>query len=68
MKDEDGQLRKVKSSGKHPLPNRYRPNLEQINELILELASNYLYLIGILRGAVLLGCIDILTEIAVMSQ
>ena len=37
FKDEDRQLRKVKSDGKQPFPNGYWPDLENSDDLILEL-------------------------------
>ena len=42
LKYEDIKLRKFKSYGKQPLPNRSWPELEQIDELSPELASRYL--------------------------
>ena len=62
------QLRKVKSSGKQPLPNGYWPELEQINDMSPELASHYLQLIWILSWGVEIGRIEIFMEVAVMSQ
>ena len=38
LKDDYRQLRKVNSSGKQPLLNRYRPNLKQSDDIIPELA------------------------------
>ena len=48
LKDKDRQLRKVDLSGKKPLPNGYRPELEKSDELIPELESLYFQMIGIL--------------------
>ena len=62
------ELRNVKSAEKQPLPNGYRTELEQSDELSPELASRYLQLIGILRWAMELGHIEISTEVAVMPQ
>ena len=39
LKDDDKQLRKVKSAVKKPLPNGYCPELQKSDEVILELAS-----------------------------
>ena len=68
LKDRDRQLRKVKLYGKQPLPNGYHPELEHSDEMILELSSHYLQLIGIFYWAVELDHIGIFTEVAVMSQ
>ena len=66
FKDKYRQLRKVNSYGNQPLPNLYRPELEQSDELIPELASRYLQLIGILCWALEIGRIYIFAEVAVM--
>ena len=68
LKDGDRQLIKVYSSVKQPLPNGYQTELRQSDELIPELVSSYLQLIDILRWAVDLGRIKILTEVVVMPQ
>ena len=61
-------MRKVKLDGKQPFPNEYRMDLEQSDDMIPEIASRYLQLVGILRWAVDLGHIGIFTEVAVMSK
>ena len=61
-------MRKVKLDGKQPFPNEYRMDLEQRDDMIPEIASRYLQLVGILRWAVDLGHIGIFTEVAVMSK
>ena len=38
LKDEDKKLRRVKSDEKQTLPNGYKPDLEQSDDPILELA------------------------------
>ena len=48
FKDKYRQLRKVNSYGNQTLQNLYWPELGQSDELIPELASRYLQLIGIL--------------------
>ena len=54
--------------GNQTLPNGYCPQLEKSDELIPELVSRYLQLIGILHCEVELGHIQIFTEVAVISQ
>ena len=68
LKDEDRQLKKIKSARKKLLPNGYRTDLDQSNDLRLELASYYLHLIGILLLAMELRSIDIFKEVEVFSQ
>ena len=63
---EDTQLRKVKSAVNQPFTNGHSPELEQSNELIPELESRYLQLIGILICAVDLMSIYIFLEVVVM--
>ena len=67
LKNEDRQLRNIKSSGKLTLPNGYRPYLEHSDEIIPELAFHYLQLIEILRRAVDIGRVCIFTEVVEMS-
>ena len=68
MKDEEINLSKVKSDGKQLFPYGHRPELDQSAELIPEIASCYIQLIGILRWAMNLGRIEIFTEVALMPQ
>ena len=68
LKYEDRQLIKVKLAGNKPSPKIYRPELEQNNELIPEIASRYLKLVGILIWSVEIGSIGIFAEVEVMSQ
>ena len=68
MKDEDRQLRNVKSDGKQTLTDVYPIYLEQVDELIPELVSLYLQLMRILHWALELEHIDIFTEVVVRSQ
>jgi hypothetical protein len=66
---EDGrELRTTKKRGQTPLPTSYKPELDQTNELLPAMISQYLQLIGILRWAKELGQIDIALEMALMSQ
>ena len=62
------QFRKVNSYGNQPLPNLYWPELGQSDDLIPELASRYLQLIGILCWALDIGRIYIFAEVEVMLQ
>ena len=57
-----------KRSGERPFPVQYRPEIDTTPELGDELANRYLQLIGVLRWAIELGRIDILTEVSVLSQ
>ena len=68
LKDEGRQLIKFKLDGKQPFMNGYCPEMEQSDDLRTDLASCYLQLIGILQYTVEVGCIDIFTEVLVMSQ
>ena len=67
LKDENRKLKKVKLAGKKPFPDGYRPELEQIDELILELASRYLQVIGISLWTMKIRRINIFIEVAIMS-
>lgn len=66
--EEDG--RELKGSNKHkgPLPTNYQPELDTTKECDDEHASRFRQIIGILRWAIELGRIDILIEVAIMSQ
>ena len=66
MKGEERKIRKVKFHRKYMLPNEYWPELEESDELIPELASHYLQLIGILLWSVEIRRIDIFTEVSIM--
>jgi hypothetical protein len=46
----------------------YQPELDVLNELVLELSSRYLQLIGIAQWAIELGRIDIHHEVSLLSQ
>jgi hypothetical protein len=67
MLEEDGlTLPTCKSSA--PIPTDYRPELDISRELDVEMASRYQQLIGVLRWMVKIGRVDILHEVAIMSQ
>jgi hypothetical protein len=68
LREEGKELRTTKQQGQTPLPNNYKPELDQSHELSSTLISRYLQLIGILHWAVELGRIDIAVETAIMSQ
>ena len=55
-------------AGERPFPAQYRPEVDISEALGEELQSRYLQLIGILRWAIELGRIDIITEVSVLSQ
>jgi hypothetical protein len=59
-----GALKKQKA----PLPNLCKPELDVSEELTLEAGSRHLQLIGTLRWAIELGCIDILQKVSVLSH
>ena len=66
--EEDGENYMLKNNAKNPLPSGYKPELDITDELGPELGSRYLQLIGICRWAVELGRVDILLEVALLSQ
>ena len=66
--DEDGEGYLLKNKVKNPFPSNYRLELDVTDELSTTLASWYMQLIGILRWAIELGCIDIFYEVSVMLQ
>ena len=57
-----------KGNHKVLLPHGYKPELDTTDECDAYHTSRYQQLIGILRWAVDLGSIDILLEVALMSQ
>ena len=66
---EDGrELKSGKRNHKGPLPPGYKPELDVSPELDADKVQRYQQLIGILRWAIELGRVDILTETAMMSQ
>jgi hypothetical protein len=66
---EDGQeLKGGKGAHTGPMPITYRPELDTTPHCDEEQASCYRQIIGILRWAIELGRIDILTEVALLSQ
>ena len=66
---EDGrELKGGKGSHTGPMPINYRPELDATPHCDEDHASRYRQIIGILRWAIELGRIDILTEVALLSQ
>lgn len=55
-------------AGERPFPAPYRPEVDVTKVLGDDLHSRYLQLIGVLRWAIELGRIDIITEVSVLSQ
>ena len=51
-----------------PFSSGYRPELDTMKELNAERAAYFQGLIGVLRWCVELGCVDILTETALLSR
>ena len=57
----------LKNKVKNPLPSGYCPELDIFDELGLELALQFMQLIGILQWAVELGQIDIYLEVLLIA-
>ena len=66
--DKRGEELKTTKSSHRPFAKTYRPECDVSEELNDEGASKYVQYIGILRWAVELGRIDILTEVAQLSS
>ena len=64
--DEDGY--KLKGKAERPYQQNYQPECDISDELDMKLTRRYMSLIGILRWAVELGRIDIITETANLSS
>ncbi len=66
---KDGrELKTSKSKHEGPIPTNYEPELDATSHCNEEHASQYRQIIGILRWAIELGRIDILTEVSLLSQ
>lgn len=66
---EDGRtLKSGARKHKGPLPPDYKPELDTTEECNADMTSRFQQLIGILRWAVELGRVDIIIEVAIMSQ
>ncbi len=67
--NEDGrELKTSKTKHEGPMPINYEPELDSTPHCDEERASRYRQIIGILRWAIELGRIDILTEVSLLSQ
>jgi hypothetical protein len=58
----------LKSKARNPFPTSYKPKINVTDELDQTLASRFMQLIGILRWAVEIGCIDIYLATSLLSQ
>ena len=65
---EDDPDAKLKSTAMNPFPSGYKPKLDVTSELNDHLTSRYLQLMGILRWAIELGCVDMFVEVSQLSQ
>jgi hypothetical protein len=63
--DEEGK--DLKTTAKQPLPTSYKPETNVSQELHGDGISRFLQLIGMLRWAIELGCINIDLEVAMMA-
>ncbi len=68
LAEEGRELKTGKRPHKGPLPLGYKPELDVTKELDADQTQRCQQLIGILRWAVEQGQVDILTEVAMMSQ
>jgi hypothetical protein len=69
MRKQDGEPPlKVYGDCKRPYPKDYRPEIDVSHELDSDGIHRYQELIGILRWAIELGRIDIITEVSCLSQ
>jgi hypothetical protein len=66
--EEDGAGYSLKNNARNPFPTGYKPEIDITDELNSMLTSRYLQLIGILRWAVEIGCIDIFLEVSLLSH
>jgi hypothetical protein len=68
LADDGRELKKSKSKHEGPMPINYQPELDSTPHCDEEHASRYRQIIGILRWAIKLRRIDILTEVSLLSQ
>lgn len=68
MLEEDGGFTLTTHKSSSPIPTNYKPELDVTPELTDDMASRYSQLIGILRWMCEIGRIDMLHEVAIMSQ
>ena len=67
LKESDSSL-KLYGDGRRPYPSSYRPEMDVTLELDAEMMNRFQQFIGVLRWAIELGRIDILTEVSCLSQ
>jgi hypothetical protein len=68
LKSDGASPLKVYGDCKRPYPSTYRPEIDVSEELDDENVQRFQELIGVLRWAVELGRIDIMTEVSCLSQ
>ncbi|GFH55427.1 hypothetical protein CTEN210_11903 [Chaetoceros tenuissimus] len=66
--NECGSALKNYGDGKRPYPSSYRPEMDVTPELDAEVMNRYQQYIGVLRWAIELGRIDVMTEVSCLSQ
>ncbi len=66
--EKDDITLRMYGNGKRPYKVEYRPEIDQSEELGEKLINRYQQLIGILRWAIEIGRIDIMTEVSCLSQ
>ncbi|GFH56846.1 hypothetical protein CTEN210_13322 [Chaetoceros tenuissimus] len=67
LQDHDSALKNY-GDGKRPYPSSYRPEMDVTQELDAELMNRFQQYIGVLRWAIELGRIDVMTEVSCLSQ
>ena len=68
LADDGRELKSGRRNHKGPLPPGYKPELDITPEVNPDKVQRFQQLIGILRWAIELGRVDILTEVAYLSQ
>jgi hypothetical protein len=59
---------KIPTRADNPFPTNYCPDADVIEPLDLECLSFYQHLIGVMCWMVKLGCVDIVTEVSMLSS
>ena len=67
LEKDDRPKHHLKTTANVPFPTSYKPELDFSRELSEDMLSRYRQLIGILRWAVEIGCLEIYLETAVLS-
>ena len=65
---EDAKCEVLKTNARNPFPSNYRQDLDVTEDLVPELLSQYLQIVGILCGVLELGRIDIFHETLLLSK